>query len=205
MMAAGGDRARFTLAWETALRPETLNRLQAPEDYRPGASTLVIRDEADKARFGRELPLSLAARAALDSVCPDVGPIFGEHDYRGPLRKAALAAGIDKFRAERVTDYDFRHSRLTYLGEVSDNLSGIMFIAGHKDPGTTARYMKPQKRAAKKGAPGCDCRGGQAGISVALWSRRGGFRSHQAGRSGKKQRKIRRARRGTRTPMAINR
>jgi site-specific recombinase XerD len=143
-------RARFVVAWETALRPETLNQLRAPDDYRRGEVALLVRDDADKARYGRELPLSMEARAALDSVCPEVGAIFGEHDYRAQLRKAARAAGIPEHRAKAISDYDFRHSRLTHLGEVSNNLSGIMYIAGHKDPGTTAHYMRPQKRAAEK-------------------------------------------------------
>jgi hypothetical protein len=50
----------------------------------------------DKNRFGREVPLSEAARAALDQVCPDVGLLFGSHDYRRLLREAAKAAGIDE-------------------------------------------------------------------------------------------------------------
>ncbi len=141
-------RARFTIAWETALRPQTIDQLRAPDDYRPGNSTLLIRDEADKNRFGRELPLSATAREALDRVCPDMGLLFGSHDYRRLLRDAAKAAGIDEYRASRISDYDFRHSRLTYLGQVSDNLSGVMFLAGHKQPATTARYLRPQKQAA---------------------------------------------------------
>lgn len=60
---------------------------------------------------------------------------------------AARAAGIDEYRASRISDYDFRHSRLTHLGQVSDNLSGVMFLAGHKQPATTARYLRPQKQA----------------------------------------------------------
>ena len=141
-------RTRFTVAWETALRPQTIDQLRAPDDYRPGNTTLLIRDEADKNRFGRELPLSAAAREALDRVCPDAGLLFGSHDYRRLLRAAAKAAGIDEYRASRISDYDFRHSRLTHLGQVSDNLSGVMFLAGHKQPATTARYLRPQKQAA---------------------------------------------------------
>jgi hypothetical protein len=85
-------RARFIVAWETALRPRTLAKLEAPTDYRKGAATLRIRDEVDKNRFGRELPLSTAGRAALDSVCPDKGLIFGSHetppfDRPGPARR----------------------------------------------------------------------------------------------------------------------
>jgi hypothetical protein len=38
--------------------------------------------------------------------------------------------------------------RVAYLGQVSDNLSGVMYLAGHKQPPTTARYLRPQKQAA---------------------------------------------------------
>jgi hypothetical protein len=41
------------------------------------ASELVIRDEVDKVRYGRKLPLTDAARAALDSITPDNDLIFG--------------------------------------------------------------------------------------------------------------------------------
>ena len=40
----------------------------------------------------------LACRAR--SVCPQVGIIFGEHDYRRLLREAATRAGIERHRAE---------------------------------------------------------------------------------------------------------
>ena len=141
-------RVRFIVAWETALRPRMLAKLEAPTDYRKGATTLRIRDEVDKNRFGRELPLSAAARAALDTVCPDKGLIFGSHDCIMLLRRAAKAAGIDAYRAERISDYDFRHSAATHLGRSSDNLPGVMYLLGHKQPATTARCMRPQRDAA---------------------------------------------------------
>jgi integrase len=143
-------RARFKVAWDTALRPKTIDELSVPENYRPGSAVLTITDEIDKNRFGRELPLSDVAREALDSVCPPAGIIFGAHDFRAPLRAAAKAAGIDAYRAERISPYDFRHSRLTHLGQVTSNLSGIMFLAGHRQPSTTAKYMRPQKAAAEE-------------------------------------------------------
>jgi hypothetical protein len=70
------------------------------------------------------------------------------HDYRYCLRKAAKAAGIDRLRAGRISDYNFRHSRLTHLGQVTDNVVGIMYIAGHTQLATTSRYVNPPKEAA---------------------------------------------------------
>ena len=141
-------RARFELAWEYALRPETLNKLSVPEHYRPGSAVLTITAEIDKCRFGRDLKVTPDARKALDSVCPTKGLIFGAHDFRTLLRAAARAAGIDTHRADHISDYDFRHSRLTHLGRVTSNLAGLMYLAGHKQPATTARYMHPDQAAA---------------------------------------------------------
>ena len=143
-------RARFIIAWETALRPETLDKLCAPEDYRRGTDGLFIRDEIDKARFGRRLPLTDRARAALDSVCPDIGLIFGRHDHRNLLHKAAAKAELPPEKAERISPYDFRHSRLTFLAENSTNLAGIAYLAGHKNVSTTNLYIRPTEHAAEQ-------------------------------------------------------
>jgi len=138
-------RARFVLGYETALRPATLDTLSVPEHYTPGSTTLTIADENDKARFGRELPLSPEARAALDAVCPQSGLIFGSHDYRDQLRKAAEAV-LDARRAATFTAYDLRHLRLTKLAEAG-NIIGAAYLAGHKRPSTTDRYLRPSLRA----------------------------------------------------------
>jgi len=97
-------------------------KLSVPENYRIGASALTITEETDKSRFGRELPLSVNARKALDSVCPAKGVIFGRHDFRKLLRDAACEAGIDAHRASRSRTTIFAHSRLTPPG------------TGHKQP-----------------------------------------------------------------------
>jgi hypothetical protein len=33
---------------------------------------------------------------------------------------------------------------------VTSNLSGIMYLAGHRQPSTTAKYMRPQRAAAEE-------------------------------------------------------
>ena len=67
---------------ETGLRPGTLQRLRAPDDYRSGAAFLKIRAEADKARYEREVPLTVRAREVLDEVCPNEGLIFPKFAWR---------------------------------------------------------------------------------------------------------------------------
>jgi integrase len=138
-------KARWIVAWETGLRPATLDALEAPHDYKPGSAVLVVRDEADKARFGRTLPLSPRAREALRSVCPDVGLIFGRHDHRAHFRAAAAEAGL-----EHVTPYDLRHSRLTLWASRSTDLTAIGYLAGHKHATTTSRYVHQAQRGAEE-------------------------------------------------------
>jgi len=148
-------RAFFRVAWETGLRAGSLWRLEAPTDYHRGATELVIRDEADKAAFGRSLPLTEAARAALDEVCPERGPIFGEPmNFRGRLRTAALAAGIPEHLAGHVSPHDFRHARTTALLDDGASLTGVAYLMGHKQITTTNRYVHASREAAREALSG---------------------------------------------------
>ena len=140
-------QARFVVAFETALRPATLDKLSVPEHYTKGSSTLRIADEIDKNRFGRELPLTLCAREALDSIAPTKGLIFGEHDYRDPLQRAGRRA-LPAAKAATFTAYDLRHARLTQLAGTGD-LPGVAYLAGHKQVTTTAIYVRPGLRSAE--------------------------------------------------------
>ncbi len=142
-------RAYYEVMRETGLRPSTLHRLKTPDDYQPGAPFLTIREDADKARYGRELPLSDRARAALDSACPKAGTIFPKFDGRHTLRKAALAAGLEADRASKFSAYDLRHSLATELTERSGNLVGVGYLLGHKHVTTTNRYVHARRRAAE--------------------------------------------------------
>jgi site-specific recombinase XerD len=142
-------RARYVVAYETTLRPETLDCLSVPEHYTKGATHLSIADEIDKARFGRELPLTATARAALDAIAPEKGLIFGRFTNRKLLRKAAAAAGIDAVRASRITVYDIRRARLTHLADAG-KLTAAQWLAGHKRISTTAIYAQGSLRAAEE-------------------------------------------------------
>lgn len=141
-------RARFELMYETALRPSTLDALSVPEHYRRGDASLIVSDDIDKSAFGRELPLTERARTALESVAPEAGVIFGRHDYRCLLERAAGRV-LDADRARTFTAYDLRHARLTQLAEHGD-LPGVAYVAGHRDVNTTGIYVHPGLRAAKR-------------------------------------------------------
>jgi integrase len=165
-------RAFFRLLWETGLRRSSLERLQAPRDYRRGDEVLRLPPEADKARWGRELPLTPRARVALDAVVPEAGRLFDPRtDYRKALRRAALAAGVPADLARSVSNHDFRHARTTdLLSQEGASLAGVAYLVGHRQVTTTNRYVHPGKRAAAAalGLSGCDtgC-GGAAGPSGA--------------------------------------
>jgi integrase len=139
----------FAVMRETGLRPGTLQRLRAPDDYRPGSPFLKIRAEADKARYEREVPLTTRAREVLDEVCPTEGLIFSRFAWRHPLRAAARAAGLEPDRASRVKPYDFRHSVATELTERSGNLLGVGYLLGHRHATTTNQYVHARRSAAE--------------------------------------------------------
>lgn len=127
MRGGGNPKAFFTVMYETTLRRGTLAGLMAPLDYAPGRPTLNVRTEIDKARFGRELPLSERARRALDMVCPDAGLIFGDVKYRSRLKAAALAAGLSEERAHHLSYHDWRHASLTHMASRTTDLVGLAY------------------------------------------------------------------------------
>jgi len=141
-------RALFRVLAETGLRIGTLYRLEAPRDYRHGASQLLVRDEADKAGWGRTLPLTEAARAALDSVVPESGPIFEPIDMRAQLEQAAIAIGIEPHVARHLGHHDFRHARATELVDAGASLTGTAYLLGHKRLSTTDGYLHGRHAAA---------------------------------------------------------
>lgn len=150
-------RARFVVAYETSLRPSTLDRLRAPEHYRVGSEVLRLTADVDKARWARDVPLSERARRELDRICPDEGPLFGRHRYDEHVRAAADAA-LPPELAERFAGAHLRSARITHLLEQPQaNLPGVQHLAGHRLTSTTAGYVRPSFRAAAEalglGAP----------------------------------------------------
>lgn len=152
-------RARFVVGYYTSLRPSTLDKLRMRRHFETGSTTLIIEDRIDKARFGRELPLADEARLALESVCrvllereaeaeePEKQPlIFGKHDYREHIAEAAKV--LPKHMASRFCAAHLRSARITHALEVTGNVPGAQFLAGHKTLAATTRYVKPTMRAA---------------------------------------------------------
>jgi integrase len=142
-------RARFIVAYETGLRPATLDVLSVPEHFTKGATHLALVDEDDKGRWGRPLPLSPRARAVLDEVATE-GLIFGEHDYRGVWALALKAAGLP----ETMVQYDLRHARIQHLLDAGAPLTGVAYLAGHKLLTTTNHYARGSAREAERAVTG---------------------------------------------------
>lgn len=153
-------RARFLVQYETSLRPSTFDRLRTPEHYREGQARLRLTADTDKARFARDVPLSKRARRVLDYVIRQLnkaersrsgkdyaGPIFGAHDYRKHIARAAKK--LPPELAEIFCGAHLRSARITHLLERGANIVGTQFLAGHKQLSTTARYVKPSFRAAE--------------------------------------------------------
>ncbi len=132
-------RARIVVQYETGLRREAVSLIEW-SDVR--GNVLEIRDEVDKVRFGREIPLSPRAVAALESLPKAPGPIFGDHDYRAALAKLAAAAGVPTVHLRAL-----RHNFGTHAASKMP-LPAVQFLMGHKHISTTAIYIQADKAAA---------------------------------------------------------
>lgn len=142
--AAYPVRDFYVVCYDTGLRPDATVAKLVPEDLRAGE--LAVREEIDKARFGRSVPLTPRAREALERHATRPGKlIFGKATRSPYLRAAALLAG-----KPGVSAYDFRHARATHLMESSkNNILGVGYLLGHTQATTTNRYAKQTHRAAK--------------------------------------------------------
>lgn len=138
-------RARFILGYDLALRPELLDVLRVGVHWMPGYDSIWVPADSDKTSNERWLLMTDRARAALEAIAPKSGLIFGAHDYREQLRKAARVA-LDPARAARFCGQHLRSAGLTHMAERGP-LPGVQWIAGHTRISTTARYIKPSARA----------------------------------------------------------
>lgn len=139
-------RARFLFAYETALRPDgTIDKLE-PKDWTPFG--LRIRQECDKNRWERVVPLSDDAREALEMARTDGGRLlWGSHDLRESF---AIAAEVLGERTPRVTQYSLKHARITHWFEEGASIPAVKFLTGIKQTSTLDRYMRASRRAAEE-------------------------------------------------------
>lgn len=142
-------RPFFDFLAMTGLRPATISRLEVPRNWRPGATAVTLDDADDKAEYGRQFPLTPAARALLEKYAPSSGHLFGHHDYRKHLKAAAMIVFKDEPEKARLFgSYHFRHGVGTWLAKKS--VTGTAFVMGHKDLSTTSVYVHPEEAEARE-------------------------------------------------------
>ncbi len=154
-------RARFIVAYETGLRPATLDELELGRHWKLGNGFIDLTSDIDKARFGRQVPITRLAQAALTFVVVELGItgglIFGAHDYRDAVAAAAAAAGLPKDFAV----YDLRHGRIGHLLDETGDVRAVMFLVGHLLMTTTNHYVRGQRSGARRAlsamAGACEC------------------------------------------------
>lgn len=139
-------RPRCELLYETALRPATVDALSVPEHWEPGSLVLNITSDIDKEGAARELPLTPRALAILERCAPKEGKIFGEHKYYRYIREAAKV--LTPAKARVFTGQHLRSARATHLLDRKAPLTGVQYLMGHARTSTTARYIRPSKKAA---------------------------------------------------------
>jgi len=143
-------RARFVLAYDSGLRPETIDLLVGADVTLAG---LHIRAEADKNRWDRVVPLTARAQAALRSLGPKRPdePLFGDHDYRTVFRKACIEA-LGPERGKLPTMYDLKHARVTHLLDAGAPVTGIRYLTGTNV--ALDHYVQSTRRAAEQAIGG---------------------------------------------------
>lgn len=133
-------RPRFVVAYETGLRPATLDALRVPEHWAPGECEIRIEDAIDKVRYGRTIGITKRAAEALEWTVRELGIasglIFGKHDYRTYTDAAGFHA------------YALRHSRVTHLKTRGASTPGVMELVGHTQATTTDDYTHGSREAA---------------------------------------------------------
>jgi integrase len=142
-------REFFTVQWAQAARPGEIESMRAC-DVNLKRGEMTIRQSEDKARVGRVVALAEEAHGVLaDMFKVKLLPealVFGEHDYRTQLEKAAA-----ELKLRRPTRHNLRHFRLSELGGLPGTApAALQFLAGHKHMATTDRYIRSRTKETAK-------------------------------------------------------
>lgn len=139
-------RPWFEVARETGLRPITIDNLVGRDVT---VSGLHVRDENDKNKWGRVVPLTPRAKAAIDLVKSDDPDalLFGRHEWNYFFHKAALET-LGPEIAQRVSKYDLKHGLVTELFDSGASETGIQFLTGTVS--AIRRYSHPTRSAAEE-------------------------------------------------------
>jgi len=140
-------REFFTSLYFQALRWGTVEKAEWSDIFvKDGKWYFGIRAEIDKARFDRVVPLHRRSIQALQSIgVKETGLIFGAHDYRN-----ILSTVLDDLKFRHIRMHDFRHTRIDELVQKTLDLSGVQFLAGHRDLKTTQHYLHPDTKRVER-------------------------------------------------------
>jgi integrase len=141
-------RARWAVEYDTGLRPATIEAL-VWSDWK--GATMTVRSEVDKARFGRDVPLTRRVQRLLAALLDETNGhavrddlIFGKVDARAALAAAAKVAGLPS-----LAPYDFRHARATHLVDSKASITGVAYLLGDSAETTAKRYVHSGPEAAR--------------------------------------------------------
>lgn len=140
-------REFFTVQWAQAFRPDAELGALTWADVNLAKREITVRQSSDKAREGRTIgiaPQAYKVLAAMAKEKPLPGSlVFGRHNFRASLLKAAKALGLPM-----LTRHNLRHFRLTELGHSPGTAVGALkYFAGHKLLSTTDRYVRSRTKA----------------------------------------------------------
>lgn len=154
-------RDRFIVAWETGLRPRTIDSLTSAH-FTPGRHELRITKDIDKTKNARTVRISQRAHDALARHVGE-GPIFGAHDRRTYVAAAAIAAGLPRgFYA-----YALKHNAMTSWLDRGVPIGVIAERVGHVKIDTSASYIRTRDESAPFHA-GSDSPGRSPGLARAV-------------------------------------
>ena len=122
-----------------------MDRLSAPEHWRPGSDWLELPAAIMKTKKASRKLLSTRAKAALESAYRGPGRIFGHHDYRKQIAKAVKAV-LDETRAGRFCAQHFRSERITHFFDAGGKLLQASKLADHSRASTTDIYARPSEK-----------------------------------------------------------
>jgi len=80
-------------------------------------------------------------------MCSEKRLLFGRYDYRRTLRTAAKTAGLPADKRKQLSAHDIRHAAVMHVQEVSQNIAGAAYMAGHRRTATTNAYTHPNYAA----------------------------------------------------------
>jgi hypothetical protein len=153
-------RNYYRVLWETAWRPSTVDKIAAPRHIAKDSARITVtpdivkdrnrsRGRAHKVAF---VDIPAAAMTALQASIADSsgerGEIFGRHRAH---RAAVLLETARRVLRLELTDYDFKHSRMTDLcSRPGADYVAISYLAGVKLDTIIEHYVHPGEKAARR-------------------------------------------------------